>query len=146
VPLRHRSSKALRRAVGTDQQGRKQLAIGVSVKIVGAPEVAAKSLDSPDDAWTFLDKSERGAVHLGRIAIGRGVYRPGWRWSKHVQPLSQNESGEHIGYVISGRMRVRAKDGTEIEVGSGEAFVAAPGHDAWVVGDEPCVALDFIPV
>ena len=114
-------------------------------KIVGVPEVAAKSLDSPDNAWTFLDKSERGAVHLGQVAIGRGVYRPGWRWSKHVQPLSQNESAGHIGYVISGRMRVRAKDGTEIEVRSGEAFVAAPGHDAWVVGDEPCVALDFIP-
>jgi mannose-6-phosphate isomerase-like protein (cupin superfamily) len=54
------------------------------------------------------------------------------------------ESEEHIGYVISGRMAVRAKDGTEVEVGPGEAFIAAPGHNAWVVGDEPCVALDFV--
>jgi quercetin dioxygenase-like cupin family protein len=46
--------------------------------------------------------------------------------------------------VISGRMAIRAKDGTEIEVGPGEAFIAAPGADAWVVGEEPCVALDFI--
>jgi quercetin dioxygenase-like cupin family protein len=58
--------------------------------------------------------------------------------------LSGSESEEHIGYVTSGRLAIRAKGGTEIEVGSGEAFIAAPGHDAWVVGEEPCVALDFI--
>jgi quercetin dioxygenase-like cupin family protein len=106
--------------------------------------VEAKSLDSPDAALAFLDKSERVAVQLRRAEIGRGVYRPGWRWSEHVQPLFGSESEEHIGYVISGRMAVRAKDGTEVEVGPGEAFIAAPGHDAWVLGDEPCVALDFI--
>jgi quercetin dioxygenase-like cupin family protein len=107
--------------------------------------VEAKSLASPDAASAFLDKSERVAVRLRDVAIGRGVYQPGWRWSQHVQPLSGQESEEHIGYVISGRMAVRAKDGTEVEVGPGDAFIAAPGHDAWVVGDEPCVALDFIP-
>jgi hypothetical protein len=107
--------------------------------------IEVKSLGSPDAAWTFLDESERVAVQLGHIAIGRGVYRPGWRWSQHVQPLSQKESAEHIGYVISGRMRVRAHDGTEAEVGPGCAFVAGPGHDAWVVGDEPCLALDLVP-
>ena len=106
--------------------------------------VEAKSLDSPDAAWAFLDESERVAVELRRVTIGRGVYRPGWRSSHHVQPLSGNESQEHIGYVMSGRMAVRAQDGTEVEVGPGEAFIAAPGHDAWVVGEEPCVALDFI--
>ena len=106
--------------------------------------VEAKSLDSPDAAWAFLDESERVVVQLRHAEIGRGVYRPGWRWSEHVQPLSGRESEEHIGYVISGRMAVRAKDGTEVEVGPGEAFIAAPGSDAWVLGDEPCVALDFI--
>jgi quercetin dioxygenase-like cupin family protein len=105
--------------------------------------VEAKSLDSPDAVWGYLDQSERVAVQLRRVSIGRGVYRPGWRWSRHVQPLSGNESEEHIGYVISGRMTVRARDGTEVEVGPGEVFIAAPGHDAWVVGEEPCVALDF---
>jgi hypothetical protein len=77
--------------------------------------IDAKSLDSPDATWTFLDESARGVVNLGRVAVGRGNYRPGWRWSLHVQPLSGKESAEHIGYVISGRMRVRAKDGTEVE-------------------------------
>jgi quercetin dioxygenase-like cupin family protein len=110
-----------------------------------APQARAKNVDSPDATWAFLDGSERGAVHLGHVAIGRGVYRPGWRWSQHVQPISGKESEEHIGYVISGRMVVRAGDGTEIEIGPGDAFIAAAGHDAWVLGDEPCVALDFIP-
>jgi quercetin dioxygenase-like cupin family protein len=110
-----------------------------------APQIAAKSLDSPDAAWTFLDDSERGAVRLGEVAIGRGVYRPGWRWSEHVQPLSERESDEHVGYVIAGRMRVRSKEGMEVEVGPGEAFIAGSGHDAWVVGTDPCIALDFVP-
>src|SRR5829696_4798944 len=112
----------------------------------GPWSVEAKSLDSPDAALAFLDESERVAVELRHVAIGRGVYRPGWRWSQHVQPLSGNESQEHIGYVISGRMAVRAKDGKEVEVGPGEAFIAPPGSDAWVVGEEPCVALDFIAI
>jgi uncharacterized cupin superfamily protein len=88
----------------------------------------AKSLGSPDAKWES------------------GVYRPGWRWSQDVRPLSGRDSAEHIGYVISGRMRVRAKDGAEVEIGPGEAFVAAPGHDAWVIGDEPCIALDFVTI
>jgi len=107
--------------------------------------VAVKSLEAPDAAWTFLDDSRRGAVQFDSVAIGRGVYRPGWRWTEHVQPISGRESEEHIGYVISGRLRVRDADGNEADVGPGEAFVAAAGSDAWVLGDEPCVALDFIP-
>lgn len=107
--------------------------------------VEVGSLGSPDHVWAFLDGSERGVVRLRDVAIGRGVYQPGWRWSQDAQPLSGKESEEHIGYVISGRMAVRAKDGTEVEVGPGDAFVAAPGSDAWVVGKEPCVALDFTP-
>jgi hypothetical protein len=106
----------------------------------------AKSLGSPDAKWEFLDGSERAAVELGAVAVGRGVYRPGWRWSQDVQPLSGRDSSEHIGYVISGRMRVRAKDGAEAEIGPDEAFIAAPGSDAWVIGDEPCIALDFVNI
>jgi cupin domain len=105
--------------------------------------VERKSLSSPDARRTFLDQSERVAVRLGAVVIGRGVYRSGWRWSEHVRPLSDSDSGEHIGYVISGRMAVRAKDGTEVEIGPGDAFIVGPGHDAWVLGDEPCVAVDF---
>ena len=109
-----------------------------------ADSLQVKSLGSPDASWTFLDESERVAVQLGPVAIGRGVYRPGWRWSKHVRPLSGKDSAEHIGYVISGRLAVRAKDGTQVELCPGDAFIVAPGADAWVLGDEPCVAMDFV--
>ena len=103
----------------------------------------AKSLDAPDETRTFLDGSRRALVRLGDVAVGRGVFQPGWRWSQHVRPLTGRESAAHTGYVLAGRMAVRAQDGTEVELGPGDAFVVGPGHDAWVVGDEPCVALDF---
>jgi quercetin dioxygenase-like cupin family protein len=106
--------------------------------------VEVRSVESPDKVWTFLDGSSREAVEVGHVVIGRGAYRPGWRWSEHVRPISGKDSVEHTGYVISGRMAVRGPDGTEVEVGPGDAFAAAPGSDAWVVGDEPCIALDFI--
>jgi hypothetical protein len=103
----------------------------------------AKSLDNGDNSWTFLDGSKRTAVILASVAIGRGEYRPGWRWSSHVGAQTGKTSMAHIGYVVSGRMAVRGADGKEITVGPGEAFEVGPGHDAWVVGDKPCVALDF---
>ena len=106
--------------------------------------VEAKNLDSPDATWEFLDESERAVVQFGRISSGPGIYRSGWRWSEHVQPLSGKGSAEHIGYVISGRMAVRATDGTEVHLGPGDAFVVGPGADAWVLGDEPCIAVDFM--
>jgi quercetin dioxygenase-like cupin family protein len=108
-----------------------------------SPSLCSKSVDLPDTTQVFLDGSERVVIRLGVVTIGRGVYRPGWRWSRHVRPLAGKGSAAHTGYVLSGRMIVRAQDGLEIEVGPGNAFLAAPGHDAWVTGDEPCVALDF---
>jgi quercetin dioxygenase-like cupin family protein len=111
--------------------------------VSGEASVDVKNLDAPDRSWRFLDQSERVVVHVGRVAIGRGVYRLGWRWSEHVQPLSGKPSEEHIGYLLSGRMAVRARDGVEVELAPGDAFTVSAGHDAWVVGDDPCVALDF---
>jgi quercetin dioxygenase-like cupin family protein len=105
--------------------------------------IERKSLSSPDAKQTFLDQSERVSVRLRTVVIGRGLYRPGWQWSEHVRPLADKDSAEHIGYVISGRMAVRASDGTEAEVAPGDAFIVGPGHDAWVLGNEPCIAIDF---
>jgi quercetin dioxygenase-like cupin family protein len=61
----------------------------------------------------------------------------------HVRPLVAEDASEHIGYVISGRMTVRAQDGTEAEIGPGDAFIVGPGQDAWGLGDEPCIAIEF---
>ncbi|MEJ2499768.1 MAG: hypothetical protein P8Y65_01305 [Campylobacterales bacterium] len=94
----------------------------------------------------FLDGSVRSSVALRSAAIGLGTYKPGWQWSRHARPQTGRASENHIGYILSGRMKIQDAAGTETEVGAGDAFEVGPGSDAWVVGDEPCVALDFIPL
>ena len=75
----------------------------------------------------------------------RAVFEPGWRWSESVRPIVGTNSCQtaHLGYVVSGRMHVVMDDGTEAEAGPGEVFAIAPGHDAWIPGDEACVVIDF---
>jgi hypothetical protein len=107
-------------------------------------DVIAKSLEAPERSQAFLDGSSRGEVTLGSVTFGRGVYLPGWRWSAHAQPQAGPESARHVGYIVSGRMIIIGADGGQVEVGPGDAFEAQPGHDAWVLGEEPCVALDFM--
>jgi class 3 adenylate cyclase len=84
-------------------------------------------------------------VELDDRAIGRMVYEPGWRWSVDVKPIAGTDSCQfhHLGVTISGRLRVQMPDGTELEVGPGDVFEFPPGHDAWVVGDDPWVSIDF---
>ena len=94
-------------------------------------------------SWTFIDGSKRTVGILETVAIGRGKYSPGWRWSRHVGKITGKKSETHIGYILSGEMMVKGENGKEIRVRTGEAFEVGPGHDAWVIGDIPCVALDF---
>jgi quercetin dioxygenase-like cupin family protein len=105
-----------------------------------------KTLDTPDEVRPFAE--EKGAAHivnLGPGPVGRGVYEPGWRWSEHVKPIANTDSCQtsHLGYVLSGRMHIVMDDGVEGECGPGDAVHIPPGHDAWTVGDEPCVFVDF---
>ena len=106
-----------------------------------------KSLDSPDEVRPFEnDSGELQIVSIeGNGIVGRATFKPGWRWSNDVKPIAKTEScqGAHAGYVLSGRMRVVMDDGTEDEFGPGDVMIAAPGHDAWVVGDEACVVVDW---
>ncbi|MBZ9569383.1 cupin domain-containing protein [Patescibacteria group bacterium] len=106
-------------------------------------DITVKNSDSDENLRTFLDGSKRSVIVLESITIGRGEYLPGWRWSKHAGPQTGKDSEVHIGFILSGQMTVRAASGKEVTVGPGTAFEVQPGHDAWVVGDEPCVALDF---
>ncbi len=105
----------------------------------------AKSLDRPDETRPFAGKGQAAVVHLGGSAVMRATFEPGWRWSEHVKPIAQTNSCQatHACYVLSGRMGIRMDDESKGEVGPGDAFVAGPGHDAWVVGEEPCVVVDF---
>jgi mannose-6-phosphate isomerase-like protein (cupin superfamily) len=105
--------------------------------------IKVKNLGNNEKSWTFLDGSKRTAVILESVFIGRGTYLPGWKWSEHVGKQTGKNSEAHIRYIISGQMAIRGLDGKEIYVGPGDAFEVGPGHDAWVVGDEPCVAIDF---
>ena len=82
---------------------------------------------------------------LGEVIVGRLELEPGWKWSECVEPIAGNEScmAEHTGITLSGRMKVVMDDGTEAETGPGEAYTIPPGHDAWVIGNEPYVGFDF---
>jgi hypothetical protein len=106
-----------------------------------------RSLDKPDEVRPFEnDSGELQIVNLeGKGIVGRAVFKAGWRWSKDVKPIAGTEScqGAHAGYMISGRMVVRMDDGTEEEFGPGDVMIAPPGHDAWVVGGDDCVVVDW---
>ncbi|GAA4865528.1 cupin domain-containing protein [Saccharopolyspora rosea] len=106
--------------------------------------VEKKSLDKPDEVRGF-DHGELAVVELSSVTVGRAVFQPGWRWSQDVKPIVGGDSCRqaHTMYVLQGRMRVAMDDGTEEEIGPGDAAVLPPGHDAWVVGDQVFIALDW---
>ncbi len=92
---------------------------------------------------TFDDGSRRWTVSMPSMKVGRGIYEPGWRWSLHAGPQRGKPSSHHIGYIEAGAMMVRTAGGDEVLVTAGQVFEVGPDHDAWVVGDQPCIALDF---
>ena len=104
-----------------------------------------KSFESPDEVRPFEGKGQAKVVNVAGQVVGRGTFEPGWKWSENVKPIAGTESCQvsHLGYVLSGRMRVFMDDGSEAEVGPGDVFALPPGHDAEVVGDVPCEMVDF---
>ena len=106
--------------------------------------VEAKSLDSPDEVRK-PEKTQIEVVHVGTTEVGRFTFQPGWRWSECIKPVVGTDSCqvEHIGYCLSGQIHVTHDDGTETDVVGGEVYRIGPGHDAWVVGNEPMVSVEF---
>jgi len=103
-----------------------------------------KSFIAPEEVRRF----EKGRVELVKVngaLIGRAVFEPGWRWSTSVKPLAKTDSCEapHFQYHISGTLRIRMDDGTELDCKPGDVSYLPSGHDAWVVGNEPAVVVDF---
>jgi quercetin dioxygenase-like cupin family protein len=100
------------------------------------------NLDRPTEVRTFA-KGRFEIYAVGPMTLGRATYEPGWRWSEHVGAASGQRSCqvEHVGLVISGRAAVRMDDGEERVMEPGDVFHVPPGHDSWVVGDEPYVSL-----
>ena len=103
-----------------------------------------KSLDSPEEVRP-IKNGRVEVVNLGDVTAMRATFEPGWKWSESVKPVAGTKSCEvaHMGYMMSGRMMIKMDDGTEVEFKPGDVGVIPPGHDAWVLGDEPVVFIDF---
>jgi hypothetical protein len=108
-------------------------------------EVILKRFEQPDETRTF-EKGRFDVVRLGGMTIGRATYEPGWKWSEHVGRATGAKSCkvEHVGMVVSGRATAAMDDGRVIEMRAGDVFYIAPGHDSWVVGDEPYVSIHLM--
>lgn len=103
-----------------------------------------KSFDNPDEVRTFPG-GKLELIRIGGATVGRATLEPGWKWSTSLQPMVKTKSCEapHFQYHLSGTIRIVMDDGTEFECKSGDVSLLPIGHDAWVVGDEPVIVVDF---
>ncbi len=103
-----------------------------------------KAFKSPDEVRIF-EKGKLELLNIGGGVVGRLTLEPGWRWSKHVKPMAKTDWCEapHFQYHASGRIHILMSDGTEFEAGPGDVTALPSGHDAWVVGNEPVVLVDW---
>jgi quercetin dioxygenase-like cupin family protein len=99
-----------------------------------------RTFDDADET-TALEKAGMDVVSVGGQRVARYVFEPGWRFTEHFD--ANGCPAPHAAYVASGRLRILMDDGTEAEAGPGTVVTITPGHDAWTVGDEPCVFIDF---
>jgi hypothetical protein len=108
-----------------------------------ANKLTKKSMAAPDEVRTFA-KGKLELAEVGGVVFGKATLQPGWKWSQSVKPLVGTESclTPHTAYHVSGRLHVVMDDGSEDEFGPGDISNIPPGHDAWVVGDEPVVVID----
>ncbi len=110
-----------------------------------ATDVILKRFEHPDETRTF-EKGKFELVNIGGMTIGRATYEPGWKWSEHVGKAigARVCNVEHVGMVVAGCATAAMEDGRVIEMRAGDVFYIPPGHDSWVVGDEPYVSLHFM--
>ena len=109
-------------------------------------ELEVKHVSAPEETRPFADgKGHADVLQLQGQPVLYATFEPGWRWSEHVKPIAKTDSCQatHLMYCISGRMHVQMDDGAEQEIGPGDVAAIPPGHDAWIVGDEACVAVDW---
>jgi hypothetical protein len=106
--------------------------------------VIARSFEQAEDTTRFPNGHEH-VVEVSGTPVGLATFQPGWRWSNDVRPLVGTESCpfHHVGYILSGVLHVEPNDGPALDIRGGDVYEIAPGHDAWVAGDEACVILDW---
>ncbi|MGH9178870.1 MAG: cupin domain-containing protein [Acidimicrobiales bacterium] len=103
-----------------------------------------RDFTTPDETRS-PDKTTVELVNLAGGQIGRYTFQPGWRWSDCIKPVVGGEKCQvdHLGYVVSGNLGVEHEDGTTLDVKPGDVYRIGPGHDGWVIGDEPAVLVEF---
>jgi quercetin dioxygenase-like cupin family protein len=108
-------------------------------------EVILKRFETADEVREF-EKGKFDLLHIGGMTVGLATYEPGWRWSTHIGPMAGTMSCEveHVGMVLSGRAIAAMNDGSIVEMRAGDIFYIPPGHDSWVVGDEPYVSIHLV--
>ena len=106
--------------------------------------ITSGSFDQPDEVRS-PGRTRIEVLRLGGHSAARVTFQPGWRWSQDVKPVVGTDScqARHMGTIVSGRLHVVHEDGSTVEAGPGSAYLIEPGHDAWVVGDEPVVGFEF---
>jgi len=109
-----------------------------------AEKAELKNFTAPDQVREF-PKGRLELINIGGAMIGRAVFEPGWRWATSVQPIAKTRSCEapHFQYHVSGVLRIKMDDGTEFDCKAGDVSLLPSGHDAWVVGNEPAIVVDF---
>jgi hypothetical protein len=106
--------------------------------------IDSNDFSSPDETRT-PEKTRVELVNLAGGQIGRYTFQPGWRWSECIKPVAKTDSCqvEHIGYCVSGGLRIKAADGSEQDITPGMVYRIAPGHDGWNAGSQPAVCIEF---
>jgi hypothetical protein len=100
-----------------------------------------RSFESPDEDLQGLEKVQAQRIHVGGRSVWKFTFEPGWRYTEHFQP--QLCTTQHAGYVASGRLHIQMEDGTQAVAEPDQVAIIGPGHDAWTIGDAPCVFIDF---
>jgi hypothetical protein len=113
-----------------------------NMTITQMKEILHKSFKDPDRTMT-PPNTKVEIINLGGYTFSKYTFQPGWRWTKDIKPIAKLDFDPvpHVAYVISGRLRIKLANGNEVEMGADEANVVPPGHDAWVIGNEPAVYL-----
>jgi hypothetical protein len=108
-------------------------------------QAKSRNFDKNPDEVIKMPNGKTHIVKFGDATIAKITAEPGWRWSKDVKPIVNTNTCQltHTGYALSGRLGVRMEDGSEQEFGPGDAMYVPPGHDSWVIGNDPFVELDF---
>jgi quercetin dioxygenase-like cupin family protein len=107
--------------------------------------IQKKNFEKPDETQTPPNARIEN-IRIGDMTVSKQTYQPGWQWSKHIKPIVGTNSCQvhHFGVLLSGRLGARANDGQEIEFGPGDVADIPPGHNGWVIGNEPAVFYAFI--